>query len=1018
MKALFFFFANRNKVATLFTISMLLLGVYAITSIQREDLPQADLSTMVIKTRYAGAAPEDVEINVTNKIEDELKSVSGIDTIQSYSMENLSTIEVQIDADISDQKTVKDEIRQAVNRVTDLPDELDSLPAVTEVKSTLRPIVEIGLTGDIPYREMRAIAKRLEKKINQLPGVAQVRKYGYRAREVLINLDPNKLDAYQLSVGVILDAIRARNIQATAGSFESYTNERNLVTLSQFKNPLAVKDVIVRSVFDGESVRIRDLAVIEDSFEQPVTLTHLNGQAAISLLVQKQDNADIIRTVNIVKSAMQAEMQYLPAGVNLIITGDESLAVDARIGVVAKNGITGLILVLIVLSLFLNFKTALWVGIGIPVTLLGVVFLLPVFDQTLNSLALAGMILVLGIVVDDAIIVAENIHRHKEMGKSGIEAAVDGLQEVFVPVLTTMCTTVLAFSPLFFMDGLIGKFIFVIPLVVCLALFISLLEVSIALPAHIIDDKKVVSQQGGVFRRVRQGYLWLISKLLRWRYVVIGCFIVLTTVTVMTVKDDLMLIMFPAESARIIKVAAEFPSNTSLQASSDKIKGVEQLVASLAKEELESFTTRVGLQSDFPEVEQTNIAELTINLTPFSKRTRTAEQITTELNNKSKKLKGFNSLVFTVVGDGPSTGEPILLRVVGTDDTKRAAVAADLIETLSAIAGVKDIERDDKAGKSQTAINIDYEKLAARKITVSDVAATLRVVFDGEVATTIRYGDEDMDFRVIYNKQARDSYDDLSLITIANSDGRLIPFTDIASFEQSPSPANFYHYDYDRAITISAGVDKTVTTAVNAIAQAQASIDSLQHKWPEIRVEVGGESEQLSDSMVDLFKIFLLAAVGIYFLLVLLFNSWGQPLLILVAVPFSLFGVILTFYWHSMALSFLAMLGSVGLAGVVVNDSLVMVEHLNQLIKQNEQDSVIALVAEGATNRLRAIILTTLTTVAGVMPLAYGLGGTDPMLAPMALALGWGLLFATVLTLVLLPCLYMIGKDLAKISLR
>jgi len=275
-----------------------------------------------------------------------------------------------------------------------------------------------------------------------------------------------------------------------------------------------------------------------------------------------------------------------------------------------------------------------------------------------------------------------------------------------------------------------------------------------------------------------------------------------------------------------------------------------------------------------------------------------------------------------------------------------------------------------------------------------------------------------MDFRVIYNKQARDSSDDLSLITIANSDGRLIPLTDIASFEQSPGPANFYHYDYDRAITISAGVDKTVTTAVIAIAQAQASIDSLQRKWPEIRVEVGGESEQLSDSMVDLFKIFLLAAVGIYFLLVLLFNSWGQPLLILVAVPFSILGVILTFYWHSMALSFLAMLGSVGLAGVVVNDSLVMVEHLNQLIKQNKQDSVIALVAEGATNRLRAIILTTLTTVAGVMPLAYGLGGTDPMLAPMALALGWGLLFATVLTLVLLPCLYMIGKDLAKISLR
>ncbi len=407
---------------------------------------------MLITTAYPGASPEDVELNVTNKIEKELKEVTGIKRYQSWSQENVSTIHIALDPD-EDEEDVEREVREAVSRVNDLPREVEESPLVTELGTTSIPMIEVGLAGDLPYRELREIARRFEKKLENVEGVARVTRFGYRAREVRIAVSPDKLVDQEVSLIEIIDAISGRNVRGTGGSLESYTSERNIVTLAQFREPLEVRDAIVRKTFDGPPIRVKDLAVISDDFEDEKVRSRLNGQAAISFIAYKKKSADIIRAVEAIHTLVEHEQQYLPEGVEMLISNDESKLVKGRFEIVMKNGLIGLALVMLVLATFLNLRIAFWVALGIPVAILGVIFLLPVFDSFLDTVTMTAMVLVIGIIVDDAIIVAENIYSFHERGLSPVDAAVKGVSTVFKPVLTTICTTIVVFSPLFRVPG-------------------------------------------------------------------------------------------------------------------------------------------------------------------------------------------------------------------------------------------------------------------------------------------------------------------------------------------------------------------------------------------------------------------------------------------------------------------------------------------------------------------------------------------------------------------------------------
>ncbi len=1018
MTHFFRFFAERNLLAYLLTLIVILLGLGMASTMKRDLFPKVDFGEMLISTRYPGASPEDVELKVTNAIEEELKEVVGIQRYVSFSMENISIINVRIDPDESDQDRVKQDIRDAVNRVTDLPQDVTESPLITELNTSIFPVIEVGLSGNLPYPELRELARRFEKKLKALPGVSRIERFGYLDREIKIEVRPDAIKSYEIPMRHIINAIKARNIRATGGSFESYTSEKNIVTLAQFRDPLEVGDVIVRSTFDGPQIRVKDLALVRDGFEEERIQSRMNGHSAISLVAYKTEAADIIRLVSSVKDLVKQEKALFPKGVDVLFSRDSSRYVSTRFATVVNNGALGLVLVVGVLTAFLNLRAACWVALGIPVSLLGVVALLPLFDVYLDSITLTAMILVVGIIVDDAIIVSESIYRKAETGLSAMRAAVEGIQEVFQPVLTTILTTFLAFAPLFAMPGMMGKFVFVIPLTITLALLISMGEV-ILLPAHLVPGLRRYGQSRRVertwFERVRVIYEKFVRTSVRYRYVSVAAFIALLAGSIFYAVTFMDFVLFPSTAADRVYIAAELPIGASLDATSDKVKGIERLIEDLGPQEVSSYITRIGDAGDgIIALERENSALLTLSLTPFNKRERTADQIVEDLRRRTKRLQGFERIRFQIDAGGPPVGRPITIRVVGSDDTQRTQLAQQVETFIKDLKGTKDIERDDKPGKQQIEIQIDYSALAKLKLTVADVAQTVRIAYDGEVVTNVRYGEEDVDFRVQLLPTARQDERFLQELIVPNQDGQLISLKRVARFVSGSGPSNYHHFDGERSITITGDVNKEITTPLKVTEAVSKQFD-LERDYPGMRMVYGGEAEETQQSVDALWIIFAVALIGIYFLLILLFNSIAQPFLVMLAIPFGLIGVIVAFTLHGEALGFLAMMGIIGLIGVVVNDSLVLVDHINHLRKLDPARPLFALIAQGSSDRLRAVVMTSLTTVAGLLPIGYGIGGSDPYMSPMALALGYGILFATPLTLILLPCLYMIGDDFNRI---
>ncbi len=1021
MKGAIRFFANQPTLAYVLTFLIMFLGLSALTVIQRDNFPSVDLLEMIVTTRYPGASPEDVELNVTNEIEEELKEVDGIDKYTSFSMENISIVHIWIDREMRDKNKVKTDIRDAVSRVSDLPVEVDEDPVIEEITtSTAIPVIEVGLTGDVPYSLLRTVARRAERALQAVPGVRSVTKYGYLDREIKIEIKQDALERYQVASHEIVNAIQNRNIRATGGSFESYTSEKNIVTLAEFEDPMEAAEVIVRVTEGGSTIRVKDLAVLRDDFEPAKVLSRMNGKPAISFVVYKKESSDIIRTVEAVKQLIADSQDQLPEGVSIEYSNDKSRLVANRLNVVVSNGLIGLALVMLMLTLFLNWHSAFWVALSIPVVLLGTLFMLPIFGAFLDTIAMGAMILVIGIIVDDGIVVAENIWRYREMGKAPLDAAVEGTYEVAKPVITTVVTTALAFVPMFYMTGSLGDFIFVIPLVVVLALTVSLLDTLFIMPAHLISRSRAEGptkhmQTSSWFVRFRRDFGIFLHKLLPQRYVVTGVFVALLVASFLYAAKFMDFVLFPTQSADEFYILVELPSGASLELGAEKLQEVEALVAALPDDELDSYTTRIGTHGLYNPGENENWAQMGVYLTPFAKRSRNADEVVDSLREQIASLEGFDSFNYIIDSGGPPIGRPIEMRVIGSDDAQRLALADTVVAQLGKIDGVSDIERDDKAGKEQIVVDLDYIRLAEQNLSVADVAKNLRLAYDGEIVTSVRYGDEDVDFRVILEEEARGSADILGKLIIPNRDGRFVELQEVADFRLEPGPSNFFHFDNERAITVTANIDKEKTTTLLATNAVLGAID-MQRDWPGMQIAAGGETEETQESMGSLIVAFAVAAVGIYLVLLLLFNSLVQPLVVMFAVPFGLIGVIFAFAVHGQAIGFLAMLGVIGLVGIVVNDSLILVNLANRMRDAETGARHNDVIVDATKHRLRPILLTSVTTVAGLLPMAYGVGGSDPFSAPMALAMGYGILFATPLTLILLPCLLLIQRDIATLA--
>ena len=1027
MDSILDFLVRQKKFALVFSLAFIAIGVLSVVGMQRDQFPAVDFEILAVTTAYPGASPEDVEKSVTNVIEKELLSVSGIKEITSTSREGISSIIVTLEADLKDVTTVKNDVRNAVNRVKSFPEEVADLPQVLDFNITEFPIITINIDGaNSDYALARQITDDLETALLKIKGVASIDKNGYLKSEIQIKVDPIKLDKYNISVNEVISAISTRNARFTVGGNNQESLEKNIVILSEFQSIDEIKDVVIKSSFDGPVIRLDDIANVFRGEEEETSITRVNGTKGFVLQIKKQDQADIIRTVKRVRERVSELQENYPDNIDIFYTDDSSEAVENRLNIIIKNGYIGLALVLVVLGVFLSLKTAFWVAVSIPVTLLGTVFGLGLTGNTINLISLSGFILVLGIVVDDSIIIAESIHHYKSKGGDLYKNVVMGLKRVIMPVVTTIISTMLVMSSFFLMSGILGKFIYILPVVVIFALGISFLEITFALPAHLSTNK--VEKQRTWFIPVENFYNRFMRYALRWRYLIVPLFIALLVYTSFFAFKNIPFNLFPSRGATVIFANIEAPNGSSAAYTENIVIDVENIIVNEIGEDLDSFTSTIG--SYF-----TNVANIEIALTPTSDRERTAEDMEEKLTALVENVEGAEKINISLLRPGPPQGEDIEITLVAENDAQRNLAADRVEEILKSIDGVDNINRNDEIGKPRIETVLDFDEMARLGVDYQSVYRHLRTAFSGSYVTDVTIAGKEEDVRIyIGSEDYTENF--IKNTTVKNRQGNSIPMSQFSTLREIEGEPDYNHFDGDRSIKLTAsiadgrptkkpsGVDQNQNfagdqsmkrgpppskTAILAMAlkELNAPVD-----FPQVSIITSGGAQESIESLQDFLRAFVVAIFGIFLLLAILFNSYSQPMLVLAAVPFSLIGVVWAFYFHGEPLSFFALTGSLALMGVIVNDSLVMVSHLNYIKEKSAAlEDKIVWIARGSRDRLRAVVLTTLTTMAGVLPLAYGIGGTDVFLQPMVLALGYGLIFGTFLTLILLPCMYLMNYD-------
>jgi len=1017
-------FSVKNSLfINLLSVFILVAGFYTVFvyKIRREAFPDVSYDMVLIQTFYPGAAPQEVERLVTVPLETEINGVDGIEEMNSTSIENHSNILVKISQDVKDKDEVVDDIRRAVDRVKDLPAAVEDKPLVTDITSGEIPVLQVALSGKLSEEELQEYAEDLQDIIEDIPGVSSVKLRGWRNREVWVEVDPEKMISEHLSLEEVMQALAKRNISIPGGKLRG-ENEFSIRTTGEFYTTDEIGNVIIRANDLGNWLRVKDIAKVSFAFEDEDLINKSLGMRSVNLIIVKRATGDAIKIVDQVKKATEAFVRKAPPALAVTYINDVSYYIKRRLGVLKNNAVIGLFLVCLTLIMFLDKRTAFITALGLPVAFCATLAIMGIMGLSINLITMFGLIIVLGMLVDDAIIVAENASRHMEKGLSPREAAVVGTTEVMKPVTSTIITTIAAFTPLLFMSGMLGKFIWGIPLVVIIALICSLFEAFVILPSHFADF--VRSSPAGAykempwFRKLLDIYTRTLRKALQHRYrVLLGVFLLL--IVTFGVARKMPFVLFGSEEGiEQFYIRAEAPVGTNLYALERLMKPIEEKVAAMPENQLESYTTEIGSVGEswfFDPYGKSgsHVAQITVYLTPYTQRHKTVSEIIDVLRPQMDEIKGFDKIYFEKNQAGPPVGKPISVRIRGEDFSVLDKISQKIIAYLRGLKGVSDITTDYEVGREEIKVVVDQELAARAFLSVEEIAASIRNAFKGGKATAIKpvKAEEEIDVLVRFPMEYRDNKKAFDKILIPNRFGNLIALNKIAHLEEKSSLVRINHLDGKRVVTVRADVDKKNITSGAANLLLAKKFRNLSQKYPGYNLKFGGEQEENIKSKQGFIKAFLLAFILIFFILAANFNSLIQPLVVMTAIPFGLIGVIWAFVFHGYVLSFFMMMGVVGLTGIVVNDSIVLVDFINNLRRKgtDRRDSIV----EAGRLRLRPVLLTTITTSLGLTPTAYGIGGGDPFLRPMALTIVWGIVCATALTLLVLPCIYAIIDDIS-----
>jgi multidrug efflux pump subunit AcrB len=1011
----------RNPVAMNLTLVVLMAwGVACFFQIPREMFPEFDFDLVRISVPYPGATPDEIEESITTPIEERLTSLAGIDEINSSSNEGFSSILVKVSPDYESQ-IIRQKIETEIDQISSFPRDIEE-PKVVEI-TRKTPVIFVGIFGQVSEDTLKTYADGIRDELLATSGLSQVDYMDSRDREISIEISEEKLIQHGLSFKFVADRVRSNSLNLPGGTLRSDQGELFVRTMDQKYTGRELEKLVILTNPGGTQIQLKDLATIVDDFEDSNFISLLDGVPAKVLRVNKTGNQDLVQIAAQVRQFVAKKQGSLPGSISMITWGDTSHFVKGRLDLMRRNAFMGLLLVFLTLTLFLELRLAFFVGLGIPIAFLGSFILMNAFGHSFNMISMFGMILVLGIVVDDAVVVSESIFQQMRKGKQAVEAALTGTIRVLWPVLAAVSTTVVAFMPLYFVEGNMGKFFGILPFVVIAALMLSLVECLFILPGHLAHHARPSTKKSAfshLRKRIHDFTQWFISEvylrqvkaILKYRYAALSASVCLLILSLgMIVGDRVQFNFMPKTDQDLVKVKLEFPVGTEF---SHTEKHIQSIVEKLWETQKVMHKSAKPGQI-FPFVKhiytsiQASSASIRVELVPSETRNIFYDDILKAWRNRVAPIPEMRSLIFEAQQHGPG-GKGVQIQVRGQSFTKMEAVSKLLRDELQTYPFVKDIHDNFRKGKLEARLQL--KPLAKTLgIDLSEVARQLRQSYHGEQAFRMQRGKDDIRVYVRYPKEARQSLSSLVKRKIRTREGDEVPFDQIAHFEFHRGYAVINHSSRLREITVTADIDAQKGNASRLIEELKTGfVTKMQGRFPGVQIAFKGQAEERGKSMASLYTGFIIALLVIYTILATIFKSYIQPLIIMFAIPFGFIGAILGHYLMGYELSIMSMFGLVALAGIVVNNSLLLIDFINQRVRKGSP--FILAVIKAGQERFMAIFLTSVTTFVGVTPMLLERSMQAQFLKPCVISLAFGLLASTVFTLLLIPSAYVILYDI------
>ena len=1021
------YFAGNLVAANLMMALMLIGGALSITSLNSQFFPTIDPAVINVTVPYPGATPAEVEEGVTRRAEEAVFGIEGVDRVVSKASENSGSLSIDL-KDFVDGKKVKDDIEAAIDQIADFPPADAEEPNIVRIE-TLNEVMTIVVYSDRSEKHLRRGAEELEQALLALPSVSLVNTVGTRDYEISIEVSEDSLRQYGMTIDDVANAVRASSINLSSGELRTDAGDLLLRTDTKRQTGDEFKDIVLRARADGTLLRLGDVATINDGFVDVDLINQFNGRSSVVLAIKASVSEDMLQIAQDIKD-MLSEYDPLP-GITAEIWNDQSAVLKDRLNLLVRNGLLGFVLVFLFLVIMLDLRLAIWVAMGVPISFFGAFLFFDSLGVNINMVSLFALIIVLGIVVDDAIVVGENIISEHELGYEGPHAAVLGVRGVISPVTIGVLTTMAAFAPLLFVTGVFGQILGVVPLIVISVLAMSLVEAFFILPAHLAHGGSwsrpplttIQSKVSGWFEHLRDNkVIPLIRLAVKHRYRTLGlAFLFLVLSFSLTATGAVRFLFFPALEGDQLQVDIEFPIGTPFETTDEAaqrmLNAAYAVNESVDKSAFESISLTVGgrtasLGGPLGGTNMTvasNLASVQIQLHREPLRKHSATELERMWRAKVGEISGTESISYSA--EQFARGTDIEYELSHPDEETLVAGVESLRDYLASLPEVYDIQDSFKLGKRQYDVELTSVGKAAG-LTSSLVARQLRMNFFGEEVQRIQRGRQELKVMVRYPSDERRSMQDLYNARIRLADGTETSLRTVATLTESRGYSSIDRVDGARIVLVSAQIDTAMATPteVNDVLQ-QEVLPALQEEYRGLKFKQAGRSQAQAEDMASLGGLALVALLVIYVMIASQLRSYAQPLVIMSAVPFGAGGALIGHFVLGFDLSFVSVFGIIALSGVVVNDSLILIDRYNRFRRESDLEPIEAIIA-ATQRRFRPIVLTTVTTALGLTPMLFETSIQAQFMIPMAVSLATGIVFASVIILFVVPILVLIEEDL------